>query len=138
MKLWNSKVTIYNDTPADSVNPRRFDRFVVDDCIIQGGFVQTTQGTIQNIVNAVTVISKDVKHYKSPMEYAALPSDMKDGFYTAKIGDFVVFDAVDDVVTTAREFIDLQAKFKDNGMVITTVTANIFGLDVDNVTMTNA
>jgi hypothetical protein len=63
---------------------------------------------------------------------------MKDEFYTAKIGDFVVFDAVDDVVTTAREFIDLQAKFKDNGMVITTVTANIFGLDVDNVTMTNA
>ena len=94
-------------------------------------------GTITNIVNAKSVITRDVNRYKTPIEYAEIPVDLRVDYYTAQIGDFVVFGEVDDVVTTASEFSQLQSKYKNNGMKITSVSANIFGLSVDNVTMTN-
>lgn len=135
--LWKQKVTIYNDIPADAVNNRRFDRFVIDKCNIQGGIVSRADGTIENIVNAVTVITKDVEHYKQPMEYAKLPVDMKEDFYTVQVGDFIVLSEVDDVVTTSREFAELQTKYADNGIVVRSVSPNIHGMSVDNVTITN-
>ena len=61
--LWKRKVTIYNDIPKTAVEDRHFDRFVIDLCNIQGGIVIKAGGTIENIVNAVTVISKDVDRY---------------------------------------------------------------------------
>ena len=135
--LWKQKVTIYNDIPADAVNQRRFDRFVIDRCNIQGGIVSKADGTIENIVNAVTVISKDVDRYKAPLEYAKLPVDIRENFYTVQVGDFVVLSEVDDIVTTSREFAELQEKYKDNGIVVRSVSANIHGMSVDNVTITN-
>lgn len=138
IKLFNQKVTIYNDVPADSVNPRRFDRFVIDKCNIQGGYVEKSDGTIQNIVNATTVITKDIEHYKSPLEYVALPVDIKDKYYTAQVDDFIVLAEVDDVITTSREFQELQQKYVDNGILLTAVNPYIFGTAVDNITMTNA
>ena len=136
--FFNKKVTIYNDIPADAVNPRRFDRFVVDKCSIQGGYVEKADGTIQSIVNATTVISKDVEHYKTPREYAGLPVSEKDNYYTAQVDDFVVFDEVDDVVTTSQEFRALQQKYANNGMILTAVNPYIFGTEADNVSMSNA
>lgn len=135
--FYKQKVTIYNDIPSDGVNARRFDRFVIDLCNIQGGIVSKADGTIENIVNAVTVISKDVDRYKPPLEYAKLPVDIREGFYTAQVGDFIVLSEVDDVVTTSREFAELQEKYKDNGIVVRSVPANIHGMSVDNVTITN-
>lgn len=135
--LWNNKVTIYNDIPKTAVEERHFDRFVVDKCNIQGGIVSKADGTIENIVNAVTVISKDVDRYKTPLEYAKLPVDIREEFYTVQVGDFIVLSEVDDVVTTSREFADLQEKYKDNGIVVRSVSANIHGMSVDNVTITN-
>lgn len=135
--LWKHKATIYNDIVADAVNPRRFDRFVIDRCNIQGGIVSRADGTIENIVNAVTVITKDVEHYKQPIEYAKLPVDMKEDFYTVQVGDFIVLSEVDDVVTTSREFAELQNKYADNGIVVRSISANITGMAVDNVSMTN-
>ncbi len=133
------KCTIYNDIPADSVNPRRFDRFVLQKCMVYGGITErTANGTIQNVVNAQTVITKDVERYKSPLEYQRLPVDEKEQYYTAKANDFIVFAEVDDVVTTSLEFRDLQDKYKNNGMSITAVNPYIFGLATDNITMTNA
>lgn len=134
---FSKKVTIYNDIPSDGINARRFDRFVIDLCTIQGGFVEKADGTIQNIANAKTVITKDIEHYKDPIEYAQLPSDQKDDFYTVQIDDFVVLAEVDDVVTTSREFEALQKKYAKNGFSITAVTPYIFGTAVDNVTMSN-
>ena len=136
-ELFDKKVTIYNDIPSDNVNARRFDRFVIDKCSIQGGYVEKADGTIQNIVNAQTVVTKDVEHYKSPMEYAQLPADEKDKFYTVQVDDFVVLAEVDDVVTTSREFQTLQQKYAKNGILITAANAYIFGTAVDNITMTN-
>lgn len=135
--LWKQKVTIYNDIPADAVNQRRFVRFVIDRCNIQGGIVSKADGTIENIVNAVTVISKDVDRYKTPIEYAKLPVDIREEYYTVQVGDFIVLSEVDDVVTTSREFGELQEKYKDNGIVVRSVSANIHGMSVDNVTITN-
>lgn len=135
--LWEQKVTIYNDIPKNAVEDRHFDRFVIDLCNIQGGIVSKADGTIENIVNAVTVISKDVDRYKTPLEYAKLPVDIREGFYTVQVGDFVVLSDVDDIVTTSREFADLQEKYKDNGIVARSVSANIHGMAVDNVTITN-
>lgn len=133
------KCTIYNDIAADGVNDRHFDRFVLEKCMIYGGITErTANGTIQNIVNAQSVITKDVEHYKSPLEYNRLPADEKEKYYTAKVNDFIVFAEVDDVVTTSLEFRDLQDKYKGNGMSITAVNPYIFGLATDNITITNA
>jgi hypothetical protein len=135
--LWKHKVTIYNDIPKTAVEDRHFDRFVIDLCNIQGGIVSKADGTIENIVNAVTVISKDVDRYKTPLEYAKLPVDIREDFYTVQVGDFIVLSEVDDVVTTSREFAELQEKYKDNGIVVRSVSANIHGMSVDNVTIAN-
>lgn len=135
--LWGSKVTIYNDIAADAVNDRRFDRCVISNCNIQGGIVSKADGTIENIVNAVTVITKDVDRYKSPSSYKETPIDLAKNFYTVQIGDFVVLSDVDDVVTTSREFAELQAKYANNGFVVRTTSTYINGMDVDNVQFAN-
>ena len=135
--LFGKKVTIYNDIPKNAVEDRHFDRFVINLCNIQGGIVSKADGTIENIVNAVTVISKDVDRYKTPLEYAKLPVDIREEYYTVQVGDFIVLSEVDDIVTTSREFAELQEKYKDNGIVVRSVSANIHGMSVDNVTITN-
>lgn len=135
--FFKNKVTIFNDIPKNAVEDRHFDRFVVDKCSIQGGVVHEADGTISNIVNATTIITKDVEHYKSPLEYANLPVDLRENYYTVQIGDFVVFAEVDDIVTTASEFLQLQNKYKNNGIKVTSVSPNIFGTRTDNVTITN-
>ena len=135
--FWKQKVTIFNDIPKNAVEERHFDRFVIDKCNIQGGIVSKADGTIENIVNAVTVISKDVDRYKAPLEYAKLPVDIREDFYTVQVGDFIVLSEVDDIVTTSREFAELQSKYAENGIVVRSVSPNIFGMSVDNVTITN-
>ncbi len=133
------KCTIYISVQEDEENDRRFERFVIKKCMVYGGVAEkSANGTIQKIVNSQTVITKDVKRYKVPLEYLSLPDEERDKYYTAKANDFIVFDEVDDVVTTSLEFRDLQDKYKDNGMSITAVNPYIFGLTTDNITLTNA
>lgn len=134
---FESKATIYNDIPRNAVEERHFDKFVIERCNIQGGIVSKADGTIENIVNAVTVTTKDVARYKKPLEYAGVPVDLRDGFYTARVGDFIVFAEVEDVVTTSREFAELQEKYKDNGIVVRSVAVNIHGMSVDNISFAN-
>lgn len=135
-ELWKSKVTIYNS--INETSDRQFERFVIDRCQVQTGVTEKLNGTIRNVVNAKTVITKDVGHYKSPLEYAKLPAEERVNYYTVSAGDVIVFDEVDDVVTTAQEFAQLQTKYKNNSMKVTTVSVNINGMAVDNITMTNA
>jgi hypothetical protein len=135
--LFTKKITIYNEIPKTAVEERHFDRFVIDLCNIQGGLISKADGTIENIVNAQTVITRDVKRYKTPLEYSKTPVDLREQFFTVKVGDFVVFDEVDDIITTSREFSDLQSKYADNGMVIRSVAVDINGMLVDNIRMTN-
>lgn len=136
--FFKDKVTIYNDIPADAVNPRRFDRFVIDKCNIQSGILQNSDGTIEKVVNAQTVITRDVYRYKTPLEYALLPADEKDKYFTANVNDFVVLAEVDDIITTSREFQELQEKYRNNGFLVTAVNSYIQGLSVDNVQIIHA
>ncbi len=132
------KVTIYNDIPSDGVNPRRFDRFVIDKCLIYNQLSESADGTIQKVINAQNVVTKDIEHYKAPNDYKQLALDEKDNYYTVQIDDFIVLSEVDDVVTTSREFQELQQKYKDNGFLVTAVNASIFGMNVDNIQITHA
>lgn len=136
--LWNDKVTVYNDIPENEVEARHFDRFVVDRCSIQGGLRSKADGTIENVVNATTVWTKNVEDYKTPREYAFVPSDLREQYYTLQIGDFVVFGEVDDVVVDARDFANLQKKYENNGLKITSVSYNKNDMAVDNISFTNA
>lgn len=136
--FFEKKVTIYNDIPADGVNARRFDRFVIDKCNVQKGILQNADGTIEKVVNAQTITTKDIEHYKTPLEYALLPADVKDKCFTANVNDFVVLAEVDDVVTTPQEFQNLQKKYKKNGFSVTAVNEYIHGMAVDNVQIIHA
>lgn len=136
--VFDKKVTIYNDIPSDGVNPRRFDRFVIDRCMIYNQATEAADGTIQRVINAQNVITKDVEHYKTPSEYAKLPVDEKERYYTVQVDDFVVLDEVDDVVTSGSEFQELQEKYASNGFLVTAVNASIYGMSVDNIKITHA
>lgn len=133
-----AKVTIYNDIAADSVNPRRFDRYVIDRCLIYNQLSESADSTINKIVNAQNVVTKDVEHYKSPIEYKQLAQDEREQFYTVSPNDFVVLAEVDDIVTDWQEFQALQKKYKGNGFLVTAVNASIFGMDVDNIHIMHA
>lgn len=137
VNLFNQRVTIYNDLQGGVVEGRHFDRFVIPRCNVQGGYITRTDGAIQNIVNAKTVITKAVELYKTPSEYAALPVDERENYFTAQSGDLIVLDEVDDIVTTAAEFSALKKKYSANSLQIVSATAYIYGMDSDNVAMTN-
>lgn len=132
------KITIYNDIPSDGVNLRRFDRFVIDKCLIYNQLTESADGTVQRVVNSQNVITKDVEHYKTPLEYSQLAEDERDNYYTVQVDDFVVYGEVDDVVTTSKEWQTLQQKYANNGFSVTAVNASIFGMNVDNVQITHA
>lgn len=136
-ELFKAKVTIYNDVPAAADAPRSFERFVIDRCQITGPVFDKPNETIRNVVNAQTIITKDTEHYKSPSEYALLTAEERKGFYTASPGDYVVLSEVSDEITNAKEFSQLQQKYKNSGFKIANISVNIHGMAVDNVTMTN-
>ena len=137
--LFSSKVTIYNDIPSDGVNARRFDRFVIDLCNIQKGILQNADGTIEKVVNAITITTKDTEHYKSSLEYRYLPVDEKDKYYTVQVNDVVIFGEVDDVATTRRELDSLlETKYKNNGFLVTAVNEYLNGMSVDNIQIIHA
>lgn len=137
--FFKQKVTIYNDIPSDGVNARRFDRFVINLCNIQKGILQNADGTIEKVVNAITITTKDTEHYKSSLEYRYLPIDEKENYYTVQVNDVVIFGEVDDVATTRKELDSLlETKYKNNGFLVTAVNEYIHGMAVDNVQIIHA
>ena len=105
-ELFNKKVTIFNDIDATESSKRSFVRHVLSKCQISGQIIENTTEMIRNVVNAKTVITKDVECYKEPLEYIKLSDEERKNFYTAQVGDIVVLAEVDDVVTNALEFAD--------------------------------
>lgn len=138
MDFYTKKVTIYNDIKKSFVEPRHWDRRVIDKCMVYSGMVASSNQTVQTISNAQNVITRDVKHYKSPSEYALVPVDEREQYYTVQPDDFIVFDEVFDVVTNATEWDELKDKYQGNGMSVTTVNPYIFGMSTDNITISNA
>lgn len=137
-ELFNKKITIFNDIEADGNVPRVFDRFVVEKCQITEQCVDKADGTVRNVVNVKTVTTKDVGRYKSPVEYAKLPTEERANFFTVQVGDIIVFGEVNNAVTNAKELQDLQRKYEGNCIKVTSVGTYINGMVTDNITMTNA
>lgn len=137
-ELFGNKVTIYNDIPSDGGNARQFDRFVIDKCNIQKGVLQNADGTIEKVISAYTITTKDIEHYKTPLEYALLPANEKDKYFTVNVNDFVVLAEVDDIVSNSREFQELQCKYENNGFSVTAVNEYLNGMAVDNVQIIHA
>ena len=127
------KVTIYNDIPADAVNPRTFHRFVIDKCLTYEQISETNTNTIRKIINTNNVLTKDIEHYKKPRDYSLLPADLKQNFYTVQPNDFVVLSEVDDVVENALDFQKLQKKYKNNGFLVTAVSAFLNGTKTNHI-----
>lgn len=131
---FTEKVTIYNDVPADAVNPRMFHRFVIDKCLIYEQLSeQNASNTIRKIINTNNFLTKDVEHYKKPRDFALLPADLKQQYYTVQPNDFVVLSEVDDVVETALDFQKLQQKYKNNGFSVTAVSAFLNGTKTNHI-----
>ena len=99
---------------------------------------ESADGTIGQPIEVQNVITRDVEHYKTPLEYAQLPADLKENYYTVKPNDFIVLAEVDDIVTTSREFQDLQSKYKDNGFSVTAVSAYLNGTNTNNIHIQHA
>lgn len=136
--LYTKKITIYSDIAKTVVEPRHWDRRVVEKCMIYSGATESSRENMQIITNATNVITRDVIRYRPPAEYVKIPVDEREQVYTIQPDDFVVFDEVFDVVTDAAEWSALQKKYKSNGMNVTTVNPYIFGLKTDNVSISNA
>lgn len=133
-----NKVTIFNDIQADGENPRRFERFVINRCMIYNQLSESANGTISKIVNTHNVITKDVEHYKSPREYKLLTINERERYYTVQINDFVVPEVVNDVVSTASEWSALQKKYKGYGFSVTAVNVSVCGMVVNNIRIIHA
>lgn len=132
------KVTIYNAVDKTAAEERHWDRFVIEKCLLYSGFSEGTDGTVQTLSNSFNIITKDVLRYKSPAEYILLPVDEREKYFTIQIDDFIVFDEVEDEVTSTLEWKQLQEKYQKKGMSITTVTPYIFGMATDNIMISNA
>lgn len=135
---FTKKVTIYNDIPSDGVNPRRFDRFVIDRCLVYNQLSESADGTMHKVVNTQNVVTMDVARYKSPLDYRRLAEDEREQYYTVAPNDFVVLEEVYDVVNDIAELQALQKKYKNNGFLVTAVNASVFGMSVDNIHIMHA
>lgn len=131
---FTEKVTIYNDVPADAVNPRTFHRFVINKCLMYEQLSeQNASNTIRKIINTNNVLTKDIEHYKKPRDFALLPADLKQHYFTVQPNDFVVLSEVDDVVENALDFQKLQEKYKNNGFSVTAVSAFLNGKETNHI-----
>jgi hypothetical protein len=131
-------VTIYNLIPATATTEKIYNRTVLEKCQVQGVFVEKTQDTVRNVVNAKSVITKSVEHYLDFADFVKIPVDKRSDYWSVNVGDFIVFAEVDDYIETEQDFANLQKKYRNNGIKVTTANASVYGMATDNVQMTNA
>jgi hypothetical protein len=136
--FFNKDITVYISVPENQIKQRTFERRVVERCSIQGQSVEKANGTMRVVVNAQTVITKNISNYVDPETFYNTPSDLRKDKFTINVGDFIVFEICDDVVENSQQFVELQQKYRNNGMKVTTENASIYGMKTDNLTVTNA
>lgn len=126
--LFSETFTIINQVPISQTNPdktkTKYKKHFIHNCGKRNGIFDKSNGTMAYRANAWTVWCKDWKLYKPPIwtddGYYTLGDDEKDDFFTANVGDLVVFAEIPDVEpTTVQEFQTLVTKYKDNGGTIT-------------------
>jgi len=124
--LFSETFTIINQIPQSQTqaNKVKWKKHFIHQCDRRDGIFDKSNSTMAYKANAWTVWCKDWQRYKPPIwttgGYYMLGDDEKDDFFTANVGDLVVFAEIPDIVpATIQEFQTLVSKYKDNGGMIT-------------------
>lgn len=136
--LFTKTVTIYNDIPETDSAPRSFERHIIEKCLISDKRTEKNQGTVTQNSGSKQIITKDISHYLPSVEFLEQSLLDRKNFYTVQTGDFIVFDVVNDVVNTAKDFAELQKKYKSKGIKVTAFETYINGMKTDNITILNS
>lgn len=131
-KLNNETFTIINQIPqAPNVATKvRWKKYTLKGCDRRDGLYDKSSGTMVYRANSFTAYLTDWQHYKVPTwlegGFYAMADVDKEGFYTANVGDLIIFaDIPDETPTTIAEFTALTQKYKDIGGLISGVNVYI-------------
>lgn len=123
--LFSEAFTIINQVPTSQSNSaiREWKKHVIRQCDKRDGIFDRATGTMAYKANSWTVSCKDWQTYRKPLwvdgGYYALTEYDKDRYWTANVGDLIIFADVDDVApTTTQEFVALRTKYQNNGGTI--------------------
>lgn len=123
--------TIINQIPQSASVPtkRTWTKYELDKSDKKDGIYDKSSGTMTYQANTFTAYISDWQHYKKPTwfdgGFYALPDEEKKNYYTANVGDLIVFSKIpDEVPTSSAEFNALVNKYKDIGGIISGV--NVF------------
>ncbi len=122
----NGKVfTIINQIPTSASVAAKtgWKKYRLTDCGKRDGLYDKSSGTMAYKANTWTAYINDWQQYKTPTwlddGYYALPENEKSNYFTANVGDLLIFaDITDDAPTTLQEFNALRDKYKDMGGII--------------------
>ena len=124
--------TIINQIPQDAtvLTKVKWNKFRLEDCGKRDGLYDRSSGTMAYRANTWTAFINDWKSYKAPTfldgGYYALDDELKGQYFTANVGDLLIFvDIPDDAPTTIQEFNQLRDKYRDIGGPITSAEVYI-------------
>ena len=123
----NGKVfTIINQIPTSATVSTKiaWKKYQLTNCGKRDGLYDKSSGTMAYKANTWTAYIGNWQEYKPPAwldgGYYALSDTDKAEYYTANVGDLIIFaDVADTTPTTLQEFNALRDKYKDIGGVIT-------------------
>lgn len=124
--------TIINQIPQSPTvaTKRAWRKYTLKGCDKKDGLFDKSSGTMVYKANSFTAYLTDWEHYKAPLwlkdGFYAMADVDKENFYTANVGDLIIFaDIPDETPTTTAEFTALTQKYKDIGGIISGVNVYI-------------
>ena len=124
--LNNQVFTIINQIPTSQgvATKTAWKKYRLDNCGKKDGLYDKSNGTMAYKANTWTAFIYNWQQYKPPLwvdnGYYTLTDEEKADYFTANVGDLVIFsDVFDDAPTTTQEFNALRDKYKDMGGIIT-------------------
>lgn len=127
----NETFTIINQIPqsASVATKRVWKKYTLTGCDKKDGIYDKSSGTMIYKANSFTAYISDWEHFKNPTwlsgGFYSLTDDKKVNYYTANVGDLIIFSKIpDETPTSSTEFNALVNKYKDIGGIITGV--NVF------------
>ena len=124
--LNNQVFTIINQIPTNATTATKtaWKKYRLTNCGKSDGLHDESSKTMAYTANTWTAYISDWQQYKSPTwinsGYYALSDTDKAEYYTANVGDLIIFaDVADTTPTTLQEFNALRDKYKDMGGIIT-------------------
>lgn len=131
-KLNHETFTIINQIPQtpNIATKVRWRKYTLINCDKIDGLFDKSSGTMVYKANSFTAFLTDWTHYKPPAwingGFYAMADVDKNGYYTANVGDLIIFaDIPDEAPTTIAEFTALTQKYKDLGGLISGVNVYI-------------